>query len=254
MASTPVSLTIDRDALTLDEFAEIVRAFTAYLHEVDLGESPVTRRTLDLRLTRLSYASPAQVGAVLEPRADSIDNGPVVLTRAIRAIGEVESGNRPLRFRDEALEELRTLAEFGLNGHGLTVEAPTLNLKAAVSKVVVVQVERVLSRGESIGAIEGQLDTISVHAQPYFTLYDAITGRGVRCYFAEEHRAAVIAALGKKVIAHGRLRRDPSGQPRELRDLDHFAVLGDSGGSIEGLAGIYAGLDVRAYLNEIRRD
>lgn len=109
------------------------------------------------------------------------------------------------------------------------------------------------SRYGSVGAIEGQLDTISVHGRPYFTLYDAVTGRGVRCYFGDSRRAAVLAALGKKVIAHGRLRRDPGGLPRELTDLDEFEVLGKPRGSIKNLPGIYAGLDVRKHLSDIRR-
>lgn len=253
MASTPVGLTIDRDTITLNDLTEIVRAFTDYLTQVDLGASLTGRRTLDFRLVSLSYGSPVHLVAVAEPKEDSVDTGPEVLAQAIKGIRTIGAG-RPVGFRDEALEELRTLAEYGGNGtHGISIEAPTLSLRAQVPKVVATQVERVLSQGEAIGAIEGQLDTISVHAQPFFTLYDALTGRGVRCYFTEDRRAKVIAALGKKVIAHGRLRRDSGGHPKELRDLDHFAELGRPAGSLDGLPGVYAGLDVPAYLKDIRR-
>lgn len=252
MASTPVSLTIDVDTLTLDGLGEIVSAFTAYLAQVDLGETG--KRTLSYRVTSLSYSSPALLAAVAEPRGDAPDNGPAVLAKAIRGIRHVAQGERPTGFRDEALEALRTLAEYG-NGHrGIRVEAPTLRLRAPITKAVATQADRVLAQNDGIGAIEGQLDTISVHSQPYFTLFDAVTGRGVRCYFGEERYGAVVAALGKKVIAHGRLRRDPRGSPREMRDLDHFEVLGGAEGSVENLAGVYAGLDVKSYLRDVRGD
>lgn len=254
MASTPVSLIIDRDTITLDDFGEIVRAFTAYLAQVDIGTSRSGKRTLDYRVTHLSYSSPVELLAVAEPKEEDQDNGPAVLTQAIRGVRDVTAGIRPEGFRDEALEALATLAEYGVNGQGLRVEAPTLRLRAPISKGVVAQVERVLSRGDSIGAIEGQLDTISVHAQPFFTLFDAVSGRGVRCYFGEDRRAAVITALGKKVIAHGRLRRDPSGVPTQMRELDYFAELGRAQGAIDALPGVYAGLDVESYLREIRRE
>lgn len=253
MASTPVTLTIDRDEITLDDFGEIVRAFTNYLVQVDLGVSGSGKRTLDYRITHLSYSSPAQIGAVAEPKEEAIDSAQVVLGHAIRGIGQVAAGNRPAGFRDAALEALATLADYGVNGRGLRVEAPTLSLRSPISKTVVAQVEQVLSQGEAVGAIEGQLDTISVHAQPYFTLYDDLSGRGVKCYFSTDRRAAVIAALGKKVIAHGRLRREPSGAPRDLRDMDYFAVLGEPRGSLDNLAGVYAGVDTESALREMRR-
>jgi hypothetical protein len=145
------------------------------------------------------------------------------------------------------------LADYGVNGRGLRIEAPSLSLRSPISKAVVAQVEQVLSQGEAVGAIEGQLDTISVHAQPFFTLYDALSGRGVRCYFSNDRRAQVIAALGKKVIAHGRLRREPNGAPREMRDLDYFEVLGEPSGSLDNLPGVYSGVDSESALRDMRR-
>jgi hypothetical protein len=254
MASTPIRLTLDRGEITLEDLASAVAAFSGYLEQLDLAQSRNGRRTLDFRLVTLSYNSPAEVVAVAEPRENVTDNGPAVLALAIRGIREIASGSgRPERVPDEALEHLRRLAGFSTNGHvEVTITAPTLNLAAPVSSALAGQVDRVLSQGDSVGAIEGQLDTISVHSRPYFTLYDAVTGRGVRCYFGDNRRAAVLAALGKKIIAHGELRRDPSGSPTQLTNLDHFEVLGKPKGSMKNLPGIYAGLDVRRQLREIR--
>ncbi|MGD0020094.1 MAG: hypothetical protein ABSD62_12640 [Candidatus Limnocylindrales bacterium] len=254
MASTPIQLTVDRGEITLDDLADAVAAFNGYLEQLDLAESSNGRRTLDFRLVSLSYNSPVHIAAVAEPREDVADNGPAVVAMAIRGILEIEAGiGRPARLSDEALDNLRRLAALSHNGKAtVTLDAPSLSLSAPVTSALASQVERVLSQGDSIGAIEGQLDTISVHGHPYFTVYDALTGRGVRCYFDEGRRALVLRSLGKKMIAHGRLRRDPSGFPKELTELDHLAELGQGGGSIQGLAGIYKGLDVRRHLREVR--
>lgn len=254
MASTPVELTLDKDEITLADLAEAVAAFSGYLEQLDIAQSPNGRRTLDFRVTSLSYNSPALISAVAEPRENAGDNSAAVLTLAIRGIREIGAGGgRPNHVPDEALEHLKRLAGFSTNGHaGVTVTAPTLRLVAPVTSAVAQQIDRVLSQGETIGSIEGQLDTISVHGRPFFTLYDAVTGRGVRCYFPQQRNADVIKALGQKVIAHGRLRRDPGGTPREMSDLDYFAELGHPEGSADDLPGIFAGLDVGAYLREIR--
>lgn len=254
MASTPIQLTLDRGKITLEDLASAVAAFSGYLEQLDLAQSPNGRRTLDFRLVTLSYSSPVQVVAVAEPRENMADSGPALAALAIRGIREISAGrDRPERIPDDALENLRRLAAFSTNGHAeVIITAPSLKLAAPVSSALASQVDRVLSQGDSVGAIEGQLDTISVHGRPFFTLYDALTGRGVRCYFADNRRAAVLAALGKKVIVHGQLRRDPSGSPRELTDMDDFQVLGKPKGSIKNLSGIYAGLDVRQHLRDVR--
>lgn len=254
MAGTPIQLTLDKDEIALGDLAEALTAFTGYLEQLDQAQSPGGRRTHDFRVVSLSYNSPAEIVAVAEPRETFADNGPVLAALAVRGVRDIEAGRgRPEGVPYEALENLRRLAGFATNGRpGAIIAAPTLHTSAPVTSALAVQVERVLSQGDSIGAIEGKLETISVHGRQYFTLYDAVSGRGVRCYFPDAQRANVIKALGKKVIAHGKLRRDPAGIPREMRDLDGFDVLGQTRGSPDTLPGVFAGLDVTGYLKELR--
>jgi hypothetical protein len=62
----------------------------------------------------------------------------------------------------------------------------------------------------------------------------------------------VLRSLGKRMLAHGRLRRDPSGLPKELHDLDVLEPLGEPEGSILGLPGIFRGIDAHERLRELR--
>ena len=254
MGSTPIRLTLERDELSLDDLSGAVAAFAGYLEQLDLGQSPSGKRTLDFRVATLSYNTPLLLEAMSEPREDMVDNGPALAALAIRGAQEIAGGTgRPSRVSDEALEHLRRLAGYSVNGHAsVTISAPSLSIAAPLTSALVGQVDRVLSQGDSIGSIEGKLDTISVHIRPFFTLYDALTGRGVRCYFGEDRRALVLKSLGKKMLAHGRIRRDPGGFPKELRDLDRLDPLGESGGASAGLAGILRGVDVLHRLGDVR--
>lgn len=255
MAQTPLELVVERDELTLGDLSDLASAFAGYLTALDASRSPNGRPTLDFRLGSVSYSSPLTISARLDPKEDAADNGPTVARLAIRGIEAMQAGaGRPEGFPDDALENLRRLAGYTTNGKAASVlvRAPSLELAAPVSPVVVAHVDRVLAQGDAIGAIEGSLDTVSVHSQPYFTLYDAVTQRGVRCYFPTDWRARVVAALGKRMLVHGRLRRDPSGAPREMRDIDELVELGKADGSPDNLAGVYAGLDVKGYLRDLR--
>jgi hypothetical protein len=255
MARTPLELVVERDELSLVDLADLAASFAGLLASLDIAGSHSGRPTLDLRLATVSYHSPLMLRAGLDPREDFADNGPAVATLAIRGIEWMGAGRgRPEGYPDEALENLRRLAGYTTNGKAASVviRAPTLQLAAPVTPALAGYVDRALTQGDAIGAIEGSLDTVSVHAQPYFTLYDALSGRGVRCYFREGWRARVVGALGKRMIVHGRLRRDPSGAPREMRDIDQMEELGRPEGSPDGLAGVFAGLDVQAYLRELR--
>jgi hypothetical protein len=255
MASTPVQLVVERDELTLGDLSELSSSFAGYLAALDVARSPTGRPTLAFRLTAISYHSPLTIEAAADPREDVADHGPIIAAMSIRGIESLNAGGgRPEGFPDEALEHLRRLAGYTTNGKAaaVTISAPSLRLAAPVTPALAAQVDRALSQGDAIGAIEGSLDTISVHGQPYFTLYDALTGRGVRCYFRDEWKAKAIAALGKRMLVHGRLRRDPSGAPREMRDIDDLEELGRPEGSPDGLAGVFAGLDVRAFLRDLR--
>ena len=116
-------------------------------------------------------------------------------------------------------------------------------------------IEVVMGQGyTSIGSIEGKLETVSVHGRPAFTVFDAVTGRAVRCEFPAERRSVVLRAMGHKVVVTGRIRRDPHGRPRAVRDAQ-FKRLGDTETMpSRELAGMFRGMDrdTRAYLAEIR--
>lgn len=253
MAGTAVQLTFDSETIEVDQLAGALAEFSAFLSSLDASLSPNGKRTLTFRVTKMTYNSPAQIGFEVESRSPARDNGPHVLRLASEGIREIQRGElRPTTIPYESLEHLRRLAGYARKPTARVVfDAPALEVEGVVTRDLGQKVDRVLARGDALGSIEGQLETVSVHGKDSFTIYDAVTGKGVRCYFPEGRLAQALAALGKRVIVQGLVRRDPAGVPREIHDVTNLHVPGPVSGT-DGLAGVYGGLDVRAYLAEIR--
>lgn len=70
---------------------------------------------------------------------------------------------------------------------------------------------------ETIGSVEGTLEAISIHGQPYFNVFDAVTGHAVRCNFPQNIFEAAKAALGKRVLVRGVILSRPDGKRTSVR-------------------------------------
>ena len=257
MASTPVTFAVEGDAIPPDDFGEAVREFIRFLSAIDAELSPGRNRSLQWRLTSLSYSSPALVGMVAEPRDDAPDIGPQVIAGGIAGINLIErEGVRPEEFNDDALDSLQRIAAFADGGiTGLRVAAPEMHATAAITKLTAANIDVVFTHGYSLGSIEGHIEGLNIHGQPYFTVYDEVTDRAVRCYFKRPDLEKVLGATGSKVVVHGQVRRDPTGRPSQVRPVEFFERLGQSKGPVPapGLAGVFRGLgDSRSYLEMIR--
>lgn len=256
MATTPLIFRVDADELAPDDFGLAINEFAGLLIDLDRELSPAHERSLQWRITNLSRSS--YVMAVeAEPREDAVDIGPAVAAALVDGFPEIQEGKRPESYSDEALEHVRRLSALISDGvRGVTVNAPMIPRSATITKETAARIEAVIGQGyTSIGAIEGSLEGISIHGQPSFTVYDAVTGRAVRCDFKESMRQQVIEALGHKVIVHGSIRRDPLGRATRVREVDEFRRLGMAPAvPLERLEGMFKGLnrDSRDYLAEIR--
>jgi hypothetical protein len=194
---------------------------------------------------------------IAEPKENAPDVGPRVVDTVVRGINMIErEAIRPDDFNDDALERMRRLSAFTMNGiSGFSVEAPAANVAARVTKRTSANIDVVLAQGYSLGTIEGHLDGLNIHAQPFFTVYDEVTGRAVRCYFDRKVLDRVLDAVGSKVMVHGQIRRDALGRPTQVRPVEFFDLLGLRREPVPSpdLPGVFRGLgDTRSYLEMIR--
>ena len=255
MGTTPLMLRVDAEEISPDQFIAALNDFLGLAYDMERELAPSRERVLRWRLVHLGMGS-WDAGIEAEPLEDAADIGPNVATAIMTGLPRIQAGERPDEFTDEMLERVRRMATLVGNGtRAIYVDAPTLPQTYAITAVTAARIEAVSAQGyTSIGTIEGTLEAISLHGRPTFTVYDAVTGRAVRCEFQPNMRKRVIAALGFKVAVHGKLRRDGVGRPNHVREVDTLHRLGTKPVTpIESLAGIFRGMgSTRDYLAEIR--
>lgn len=199
-------------------------------------------------ISTLSYASPMVIGCVGEPRSrkrHAPDCSPEVGAAVLAGLQDLEAGNRPTTFTDDALEAARSLAALrdqrgvsevlimagpGRNGDRSPVRVTPRTL-AAVDDFIGV-------RAEGAGSVEGHLEVISAHGGVTCNVYELLTGKPVRCHVPDHLKQKVLAAFEQRVIAHGIVKRDSGGQARQLvlRDIE---PVPEPQHPFESLAGIY---------------
>lgn len=257
MPETPITFVIDADEISPSKLTHLLDSFIGLLSEVDREISDFGETTLSWRIASLSYNSPAAIGLVSRPRGQRPDIGPLVIATSLIGLYELESAQRrPVAFSDAALGHVREIARNTGNGvRAVTAFADIHEINAAtVTRATAATIDRVLPMGYSFGSIEGHLEGLDIHRQPRFTVYDAVTGRAVRCFFNADSLEEVKAAVGHKVLVSGELRRDPEGRPQQVRRVEFFEVIDAPPARTPGdVAGLFGEVDdPENYLERVR--
>jgi hypothetical protein len=255
MGTTPLVLRLDAEYVSPRDFSAAVGEWVGLLYDLERVLSPTPERALTWRITQLSRGS-YMVEAEAEPTEAAVDIGPDVARSLMRGPALIEQGERPLEYTDEMIERVRRLSSLVGDGtRGIQLIAQTIPQTFTITRLTGAKIDMVISQGYmSIGSIEGALEALSIHGRPNFTIYDAVTGRAVRCEFPIEMKRKVLGALGFKVSVHGEIKRDATGHPSAVRNIDKFRRLGIRPTvPVESLAGLFKGLsDSRQYLAELR--
>jgi len=256
MTTTPLVLRLDADDISPADFGVAVNEFAGLLADLDRELSPGRERSLRWRVTNLGMGS-ATMSVEAEPLEDAADIGPELVTALVEGFPLIREGLRPSAYSDEAIERVRRLTGLITDGvRAILVTAPSIPQTVSITRETAAKIESIIGQGyTSVGAIEGTLEALSIHGRPTFTVYDAVTGRAVRCEFPIQMKKKVVAALGYKVLVHGNIRRDPAGRPTALRDIDTLRRLGlRPVVQLERLAGLLRDMDrdTREYVAEMR--
>jgi hypothetical protein len=255
MPTTPFILRVEAEYISPGDFSAAVAEWVGLLYDLERELAPTRERALAWRITELGQGSWV-VGAEAEATEDSADIGPYVARSLTRGLALIERGKRPPEYTDEMVERVGRLSSLVGNGtRAIHCDAPTVQRTFTITRMTGAKVEAVIGEGyTSIGSIEGTIEALSIHGRPTFTVYDAVTGRAVRCELSDSMRRTVMSALGSKVSVHGEIRRDATGRPTALRKIDRFRRLGlKASVPVESLAGIFKGLgDSRQHLAGLR--
>lgn len=225
MSERKFAVDVEGPRVTLRRLAKTASSALDLLTAVDSELSGRRGGGLEWIVSELEGGS-VHVGATPEVRAEDVD--PEIADRVLDAVGEgletIEgAATRPAHFSDDALSHARNLTD-ALEEEGVErVRVRSNGRRVEVTRRLAGNVDDLLGgRLKSIGSVEGRLETIALHGRAYFSVYDALSGGAVRCYFPSEMLEEVREALGRRVVVSGVLWSNRSGDLSsvEVRDLD----------------------------------
>ena len=266
-----LALTIDGDRIGLSGLGQAVVHFSELLAELDAALFPQGPATVHWELAAISHSSPVRILATALPSQNGADRAPRVAEVCIAgARALTDSARRPPGFSDEALQRIGRLGELtgqgirtiritdGRRGDRASQDAIVTGATAANAAAVLAESADTTTAAEPsvYGSVEGPAEAFNVHAAPFFTVWDLLTGKAVQCYFdaSDRERVADIVAERRTVSVSGPLRRNPDGSPGRIRPVDSIEVIDEPlPGDWAPPMGLFGGVsDTQAYLRNIR--
>jgi len=192
-------------------FDDTLRDTLDLLQEVDRNVSGVPDGAVDWEVVEASVKSPLFIGlaAKLNVVGDYSDR---VVEATIDGIDSLERHARvPANFSPKALEAAKRITDHYENGVlkiTLTSRSKTITPTRRVSE----NVERIINPPTAPdvppkaytehGTVEGKIENL-IGTEHYFSLYDAVSGKRLKCTFAETMREDVRAGWQKRVVVEG---------------------------------------------------
>lgn len=260
MATTPLTLYIDSDYVSLALLSNVLDAFIDLLRAVDRSTSGLPHTTLQWPITEMHVGGSAQIQAEAEPQAGVVDFGPkVVLTviRGLAALGE-QNGSATHALPPDVLDSAYrfvTLADEEVRGFRVT--SPAVEESAYVASGTAAKL-RVLAAQytRELGVVEGTVEAVDMHGRPTFTVYDALTKRAVRCDLPPDRVGDVLRLVEKRgrVIVSGMRTRHSSGLADAIHNVTVVREMASEVFDIDQFVGILgpSSEDPRAELMRIR--
>jgi hypothetical protein len=148
------------------------------------------------------------------------DAGDAIVPSYIRGMRTLEtSQNAPPDFDESDLTNARKFV--GLlekDVESIVISAPGEESVSPTQRVAA-NVDAILKRRyrHSYGTIEGTLETLNVHGQRTFNIYDVLTDEKTECEFPESMFEEVYGAVRKRVVVTGRVKFNRDGDPISMK-------------------------------------
>lgn len=102
--------------------------------------------------------------------------------------------------------------------------------------------ESLEGRHRAIGSVEGTIDAMSAHDEPYFcTVYTLLTGEAIRCYFGPPLLQKVYRNFKRRVIVRGTFTTRANGEVISLRAVSIEPLDVDDLPTVDEMIGILRG-------------
>lgn len=208
------------DTITLSDLRLSLQRITGVLSDLDAAVSGNPLGAVLWRVTVLEKNSPPLLGVIAEPvvRRDrqtrqktKRDTSPQVEAALIGGVHALDSCERPQQVPDAAIDKIRGLA---IQSRRMgDIQVFTDESKATISETTLSGIIKVIgSATRSKGSILGRLDTIAVHHDNEFRVWDENSNRAVRCRFDPSMEDEVKRLLRQRVLVSGMVAFNARGQ------------------------------------------
>lgn len=226
--SNSLSITLKGSSVGLSDLMNALRHFSTVLDEVD--QQITGQRSMEWKLTKLHYSSAAVEVTPVPRQNDLFDQRAEVVAACASGIERlVERADRPPYFSDRALVSARSLAKLNRGDvTGVMLETALDNRPPArvlLGATIVEHVDEILGLSRhATGALEGRLETITIHDRNAFTIYDPLRSYGTRCICDAETLNVAHRYLGRRVLVYGEIGYNKDGEPSTIR-VERFETL-----------------------------
>lgn len=231
------------------------------ISEVDCSVSPDFQPTIEWKLKRLSYSSPAEMVAEAVVKEDRPDNRSQVIDSTLNGIDILRKTNdRPRGFNDKALEKARELSKMMSNGVD-RIEVLSDDSLVELTLNMIDNVTTILKPGREIfGAIEGHLETLNSHDGFKFVIYEPVLLRRIRCELLNKNdlhlKKRVYELYEHSVLVTGLLATNIRGEVQSakidnIHDRDRKQMLKDAS-YVTGIYDIGGDIDPVEYVRSLR--
>ncbi len=234
------------------------------LRELDAAVSGETNGAVEWGIDCIEKQSPATIAFVGLPRSlDVADPMETIQSTLIDGINVLaKDGHEPLRprlYSDKALKAAKGLSDLGKKADVGEIEVyASEHVRARITRSVSSAVQFLIGTAvESLGSIVGNLDSITVHKNYEFRVWDEVSRRAVTCKFAKDMIDSVKEELKHRVLVYGTIKRNEEGLPvcvdvKGVEKQPHF----DNLPSIEEMSGLIddvtEGATLKEYLKDLR--
>ena len=223
-----VSITLKGESIDLSDLSDALVELATVLAEVD--QQVTGQRSIDWKVVQLKRSS-ATVGVAPVYRQNQVfDQRAQVIAACVDGLQALrEKPDRPEHFSDRALASAKRIARH-VNGEVTAIVVTATVENEPVKRVsfgsrIVAHVDEIIGvSGHATGALEGRLETITIHGQNAFTIYDPLRRRGTRCICDAKTLDDIRGLLGHRVLVYGEIGYNKGGEPIAIR-VEQFQLL-----------------------------
>ena len=245
----------------LQDFLKAGTELLALLSELDKSLSSDFKPTVDWKITKLSYASPATLETEPVTKDDQPDNRKRIIDTAISGISKLRvSKERPNGFNDNALENARTIAKLTENGVE-EIEIISGDIFVSYSNQILENIDTILKPGKQIfGSLDGKLERMNSHGDFLFYIYEPILDRRIKCELMNPKdtilKTKVIKLYESSVIVSGLLFTNINGEVSSAKIADiseqETVPLIKNASEVTGIWDFTGGIDPVEHIRRMR--